>query len=83
MVYCALTEKSSGSLKPILKKPVRMLMKIGDLVKFHVQDQLGRWFSPGLVCEVCVKSFNVNILWPKEGLQLVDRRFLEVLSESR
>jgi len=58
-------------------------VKVGDLVKFHVQDQWGRWSNPGIICEVWTESFNVNILWPKEGLQLVDRRFLEVISESR
>ena len=58
-------------------------MKVGDLVKFHVQDQLGRWSNPGLICEVRDESFNVNVLWFKEGPQLVDRRFLEVVSESR
>ena len=58
-------------------------MKVGDLVKFHVQDKWGRWSNPGIICEVWAESFNVNILWPKEGPQLVDRRLLEVVSESR
>ena len=69
-------------------------MKVGDLVKFYnirrpasgggclpsVGDN--RWTDCGLVQEVC-NNGNVNILWPKRGLELVDERLLEVISESR
>ena len=58
-------------------------MKVGDLVKFRAQDHLGRWSNPGLIYEVRDENFNVNVLWSKEGPQLVDRRFLEVVSESK
>ena len=65
-------------------------MQVGDLVRFY-QVPPGRehvgclpnveddsWSGHGLVLEVCGGS--VNVLWPKEGLQLVDNRFLEVVS---
>lgn len=68
-------------------------MKKGDLVKFRVTTLLDRpfgclpnieddrWTAHGIVLEV--SGGNVNVLWPKEGAQLVDNRFLELVSESR
>ena len=40
-----------------------------------------RWSGHGIVLEV--SGGNINVLWPKEGAQLVDNRFLELVSESR
>ena len=69
-------------------------MKIGDLVRFQsvplLQQPLGclpnmkdgRWAACGLVQEVCSNG-NVNVLWPERGLEFVDKRYLEVINESR
>ena len=68
-------------------------MKVGDLVKFKTTTLLDRpfgclpdinderWSGHGIVLEI--SGGNVNVLWPKEGAQLVDNRFLELVSESR
>lgn len=58
-------------------------MKVGDLVRFRDPDLLSRWTAYGLVCEVCAESFNVDVLWPEEGMMLIDNRFLELVNESR
>ena len=65
-------------------------MNVGDLVRFYtipLKHHLGclppaedtRW-TCGLVQEVCGNG-NVSVLWPEQGLELVDKRFLEVISE--
>ena len=69
-------------------------MNVGDLVRFHTVPLLKRrlgclphaedtkWSLCGLVQEVCGDG-NVNVLWPERGLELVDERYLEVVSEYR
>jgi len=69
-------------------------MKVGDLVKFHTVPLLKRrlgclphiedakWAFCGLVQEL-YSDGHAKVLWPDRGLELVDDRFLEVVSESR
>ena len=68
-------------------------MKVGDLVRWNqippLKRRLGclphtlageeRWDACGMVEEVC-KNGNVNVMWPERGFELVDNRFLEVVS---
>ena len=68
-------------------------MKVGDLVRFYKpkQPQANRGCLPypgddwgcGLIQSTGSNDGNVSVLWPRRGVVLTDKRFLEVINEAR